>query len=215
MTSGKPTLVIGNKNTSSWSMRPWLALKVAGVAFDEKNLVLDTPEFKAEIKKFPLAAGKVPVLVHGDVTVWESLAICDYAAETFESQLWPSDRKARAHARAISNEMHAGFAALRRSCSMNLQADRKGTTLSPDAGGDVYRVLQIWRETRERFGHGGPYLFGARFTIADAMYAPVTTRFTTYGIPADAIGQQYIDTIAALPAFQEWKQAALKERPEP
>jgi glutathione S-transferase len=211
MTSAKPILFVGNKNTSSWSMRPWLALKMAGVDFEERLLFMDTPEFKAETKKHGVA-GKVPFLVDGDVRVWESLAICEYAAENFASSLWPSDKQARAVARSISNEMHAGFMALRRACSMNLQADLKGTTLAPEAGSDVHRVLTIWRECRERFGAGGPYLFGATFTIADAMFAPVCTRFTTYGVPADPVGQQYIDTIQALPAFIEWKNAALQER---
>lgn len=209
----KPLLVIGNKNTSSWSMRPWLALKMGGVDFEEKLLVLDTPEFKAAIKQYGVG-GKVPLLIDrdADVKVWESLAICEYAAENWAPQLWPSDKKARAVARSVSNEMHAGFMALRRACSMNLQADRKGTTLAPEAGADVHRVLAIWRDCRDRFGAGGPFLFGAQFTIADAMYAPVTTRFTTYGIPADPVGQQYIDAIQALPAFIEWKNAALQER---
>lgn len=207
----KPLLVIGDKNKSSWSMRPWLALKMAGVDFDEKMLILETPEFKAEMKKQGVG-GKVPFLVDGDVRVWESLAICEYVAENFAPALWPADKKARALARSVSNEMHAGFMALRRSCSMNLQADFKGTTLAPEAGSDVHRVLTIWRECRERYGAGGPFLFGATFTIADAMFAPVCTRFTTYGIPADAVGQQYIDTIQALPAFVEWKNAALQER---
>jgi glutathione S-transferase len=211
MVNAKPLLVIGNKNTSSWSMRPWLAMKMAGVDFDEKLVFMETPEFKAEVKKHGVA-GKVPFLVDGDVRVWESLAICEYVAENFAPTLWPSDKKARAIARAVSNEMHAGFVALRRACSMNLQADFKGTTLAPEAGSDVHRVLTIWRECRETFGAGGPFLFGKQFTIADAMYAPVCTRFTTYGIPADTTGQQYIDTIQSLPAFIEWKTAAQQER---
>lgn len=208
----KPLLVIGNKNLSSWSLRPWLAMKVAGVDFDERVVMLDTPELNSELSKIaPASPRKVPVLVHDDVTLWESLAICEYAAETWAPSLWPTDKKARAHARTIAHEMHAGFLALRRACSMNLKADLKGTTLSPEAGGDVQRILQIWRECRARFGSGGPFLFGA-FTIADAMYAPVATRLTTYGIPAGD-GQDYVDAIQALPAFVEWKSAAQQERP--
>lgn len=206
----KPLLVVTNKNTSSWSLRPWLALKVAGVDFEERVLLMDTPEFKAEVKKLS-PTRKVPLLVHDNVTIWESLAICEYAAETWSASLWPADKKARALARSVSNEMHAGFMPLRRACSMNLQGDFKGTTLSPEAGGDVHRVLEIWRDCRARFGAGGPFLFGS-FTIADAMFAPVCTRFTTYGIPADEVGQRYIDTIQAMPAFLEWKSAALLEK---
>lgn len=205
----KPLLVIGNKNLSSWSLRPWLALKMAGIEFTERVLLMDTPEFKAEMKKLS-PTRKVPLLVHDDVIIWESLAICEYAAETWAPSLWPTDKKARAHARAVSNEMHAGFMALRRSCSMNLKGDFQGTTLAPEAGADVHRILEIWRECRARFGASGPFLFGA-FTIADAMFAPVATRFTTYGIPADESGQNYIDTIQALPAFLEWRSAALLE----
>ena len=205
----KPLLVVGNKNSSSWSLRPWLALKVAGIDFDERVLLMDTPEFKSEMKKIS-PTRKVPLLMHDGATVWESLAICEYAAETWAPSLWPTDKKARAHARSVSNEMHAGFMALRRSCSMSLKGDFKGTTLAPEAGADVHRILEIWRECRTRFGAGGPFLYGT-FSIADAMYAPVCTRFTTYGIPADETGQQYIDTIQSLPAFVEWKTAALLE----
>ena len=210
---GKPLLVVGSKHKSSWSLRPWLAMKVAGVDFEEKVVLLDRADTKALIKPHS-PTGKVPVLVHDDVTVWESLSICEYVAETWAPTLWPADKKARALARSVSNEMHAGFSALRNACSMDMQADHRGMTLSPDAGGDVHRIGQIWRTCRERFGSadnsGGPFLFGA-FTIADAMYAPVVTRFVTYGIPADSIGAAYMDAVQALPAFQEWKAAALKE----
>jgi glutathione S-transferase len=208
----KPLLVVGTKYKSSWSLRPWIALKVAGVDFDEKVVVLDTPEFRRELKRYPDASARVPILVDGDITIWESLAICEYAAETWAPSLWPKDKAPRALARSVSNEMHAGFAALRNACSMNLKADLRGTTLSPEAGADAHRVLTIWRTCRERYGKktGKPFLFGD-FTIADAMYAPVVTRFVTYGIPADAVGQEYMDAIQALPAFVEWKAAALAE----
>lgn len=212
MSDSRPLLLIGNKATSSWSMRPWLALKVAGVDFEERLVFFDSPEFKSVVKKTS-PTGKVPCLVHGDVLVWESLAICEYVAETWAPALWPADRQARAFARSVAHEMHAGFAALRRMCPMNLKDDRQGSTLSPEAGHDAHRVDEIWRTCRERFGApsgAGPFLFGA-FTIADAMYAPVTTRFTTYGIPAGKAGQAYIEAIQSLPAFQEWRQAALAE----
>ena len=206
----KPRLVLGNKNLSSWSLRPWLAMKVAGVDFDEQVFLFDTPEFKANVKRVS-PNGKVPFLVHDDVTVWESLAICEYVAETWAPSLWPADKKARAMARAVSNEMHAGFTALRKICPMDLKRKRSGDTLAPEAGGDVHRIGNLWNTCREKFGGaGGPFLFGA-FSIADAMFAPVTTRFTSYGIPADAVGQAYIEAIQALPAFQEWKAAALAE----
>jgi glutathione S-transferase len=208
----KPTLVIGNKNLSSWSLRPWLAMKMAGVDFEEKQIALDRPETKDNIKAFaPFASGKVPLLLFGDVVVWESLAICEVVAETWAPQLWPRDATARAHARAISHEMHAGFSALRSSCPMNLKEDRSGNTLSPTASYDVKRIGDLWKYTRDRFGKGGKFLFGADFTIADAMYAPVVTRFTTYGIYVDDNARDYIQTIWALPAMQEWKAAALKE----
>lgn len=205
----KPLLVIGNKNLSSWSLRPWLALKVAGVAFDEKLLLMDTPGFKDEVQGFSPTC-KVPVLLHDGCTIWESLAICEYAAETWAPSLWPAGAKARAVARSVSHEMHAGFLALRRSCPMNLKGDFEDRTLAGDAGADVHRILQLWHDCRARFAEGGPFLFGA-FSIADAMFAPITTRFTTYGIPADEGGQRYIATIQSLPAFIEWKSAALLE----
>lgn len=209
MTTTRPLLVIGNKNLSSWSLRPWLAMKVAGVDFDERVLLMDTPTFKAEVGKVS-PTHKVPVLVHGDVTVWESLAILEYVAETWAPSLWPADKAARAMARAVANEMHAGFVALRGACPMNLREDRRGSELPDAARADAERVLAIWRTCRARFGAGGPFLFGS-FTIADAMYAPVTTRFTTYGVPRDDVGERYIAAVQALPAFVAWKRDAVAE----
>jgi glutathione S-transferase len=207
----RPTLVIGDKNKSSWSLRPWLALKLAGVDFEEKLVFLDKKETRAAIKAAaPGAAGKVPIYLDGEVVVWESLAICETIAET-NPELWPAQRAARAHARAISNEMHAGFLPLRRSCPFDLKKLLEGQTINPEAGADVYRITRIWRETRERFGSGGPYLFGAKPNIADCMYAPVVARITSYGIPIDEAARAYVDAIWALPAMQEWKQAALTE----
>lgn len=207
----RPILVIGDKNKSSWSLRPWLALKLAGVDFEERLISLDKKDTKANIKAVaPGTAGKVPIYLDGDLVVWESLAICETVAERCP-ELWPTDRVARAHARAISNEMHAGFLALRRSCPFDLKKNLEGQTINPEAGADVYRVTRIWRETRERFGSGGPYLFGARANIADCMYAPVVARITSYGIPIDEGARAYVDAIWALPAMQEWKRAALAE----
>ena len=207
----RPTLVIGDKNKSSWSLRPWLALKLAGVDFEEKLIFLDKKDTKANIKAAaPGAAGKVPIYLDGEVVVWESLAICETVAET-HPELWPAQRAARAHARAIAHEMHAGFLSLRTCCPFDLKKNLEGLTINPEAGADVYRVTRIWREARERFGAGGPYLFGARPSIADCMYAPVCARIITYGIPVDDAARAYVDAIGALPAMQEWKAAALAE----
>jgi glutathione S-transferase len=205
----KPLLVIGDKNLSSWSLRPWLAMKVAGVDFDEEVIFLNRPETTARIHKRS-AAGKVPVLVHDGVTIWESLAICEYVADAWAPSLWPTDSKARALARSVSHEMHAGFQALRTQCSMNLQKDAPGTVLTDDTAKNVARILELWQACRMQ-ATGGPFLFGA-FSIADAMYAPVVTRFVTYGIEVDANARAYMDAVQALPAFQEWKRAALLEK---
>jgi glutathione S-transferase len=205
----KPLLVVGSKNVSSWSLRPWLAMKQAAVDFDEEVILLNRATTAAEIKaRSP--SGRVPVLIHEGLKVWESLAICEYVAETWAPSLWPTDKAARTFARTISHEMHAGFAALRRTCPMDLKADKSGGTINPEAGGDVHRILELWREARTRYGKDGPFLFGA-FSIADAMFAPVVTRITTYGIPVTAEAKRYVDTMWALPAMQEWKAAALKE----
>lgn len=204
-------LVIGNKNYSSWSLRPWLALRAAGADFDERLIWLDAPTTKAEILRHS-GAGRVPVLHHGDRTVWESLAICEYAAELFPgAQLWPDDAEARAHARSVSAEMHAGFAHLRRELPMDI---RRRTTLtpSPQAWSDIERVVEIWRQARHRHGDGGPYLFG-RFSIADCMFAPVVTRFVTYGIELDAVARAYSQTMLAHPDLAAWSEAG-RDEPE-
>ena len=207
----RPILVIGDKNKSSWSLRPWLALKLAGVDFEEKLIFLDRKDTKANLKAAaPGAAGKVPVYLEGELLVWESLAICETIAER-SPELWPADRAARAHARAISNEMHAGFLSLRRSCPFDLKKNLEGQTINPEAGADIYRITRIWRETRERFGSGVPYLFGARANIADCMYAPVVARITSYGTPIYAGARAYVLAIWAPPAMQEWNTAALAE----
>jgi glutathione S-transferase len=205
------TLVIGNKNYSSWSMRPWLALKASNIAFDEVAIPLYTGDAdKQRILKFT-RSGKVPVLVDGDVTIWDSLAIIEYAAERFpEARLWPEDRASRAHARSVSAEMHSGFAALREECGMNLHRPVGAKTLSAEARADIARIQQSWSECRERYGKLGPYLFGA-FSGADAMYAPVVHRFRTYAIDVTSDVRDYMAAMTALPAFQEWTRAALAE----
>lgn len=205
-------LVIGNKNYSSWSMRPWLALRGNDIPFEEifVPLYTDNPADKARIVSFS-KAGKVPTLIDGDVTVWDSLAIIEYLAEKFpDARIWPQDRGARAHARAISAEMHSGFVPLRSECGMNLHRPVGAVALSDDARANVARILEIWADCHARYGSQGPFLFGA-FSGADAMYAPVVHRFRTYAIPVEGAARHYVDAMLALPAFQEWTRDGLAE----
>ena len=204
-------LVIGNKNYSSWSMRPWLALRANKIPFDEVFIPLYTGEAdKQRILSFT-HSGKVPALIDGDVTVWDSLSIIEYLAEKFpQSRLWPEDRARRAHARSISAEMHSGFMPLRNECGMNLHRPVGAITLSDDARADIARVQQIWGECRERYGKAGPFLFGS-FGGADAMFAPVVHRFRIYAVKVTPEVRDYMNTMMALPAFQEWTRAGLAE----
>jgi glutathione S-transferase len=204
-------LVIGNKNYSSWSMRPWLALRANNIPFEEVFVSLYSGAAdKQRILDFS-RSGKVPILVDGDVTVWDSLAIIEYVAERFpEKQLWPEHPAHRAHARAISAEMHSGFAALRNECGMNLHRPIGAIALSDEARANIARVEEIWGECREHYGQSGPFLLGA-FGAADAMFAPVVHRFRTYAVPVSKKTQRYMDTMMALPAFAEWTKAALAE----
>jgi glutathione S-transferase len=203
-------LVIGNKNYSSWSFRPWIAMKVAGIPFEEEVISLDAKEFKPRLSKIS-GTGKVPALVDGEVNVWESLAILEYLAEKFpDARLWPSDPAARAHARAIAAEMHAGFVPLRRHLPMNMWRPVKPRELTPEAQANVRRIEAMWTACRERYGAGGLFLFG-HFGAADAMYAPVVARFHTYAVTIGAAAQAYADAVMALPAWAEWQAAALKE----
>jgi glutathione S-transferase len=204
------TIYLGNKNYSSWSMRPWLALKQTGAEFDEVVIPLDEPTSRTTILGYSPSA-RVPALKHGEHTVWDSLAICEYLAELFPAaRLWPEDRIERAHARSISAEMHAGFAALREHLPMNIRSSFPGRGVTPEVQADINRIVAIWIQCRTRHAAGGPFLFG-HFTIADAMYAPVVTRFRTYRIPLDEIAQAYADAVWALPAVQEWAAAAKNE----
>ena len=203
-----PTLVIANKCYSSWSLRPWLLMKQLGIPFDEIVIPLDLPDTKAKVLAHS-PAGKVPILVDGDVTVWESIAIMEYIGDAF-APVWPSDRGARAMARSVAAEMHAGFPALRSACPMNLGRKYAPKDRGEAVARDVARFSEIVRQARERSGAGGPFLFGA-FSAADAMYAPLATRLDTYSIAIDATTRAYVDAILALPAFQEWRSAALKE----
>ena len=205
-------LVIGNKNYSSWSMRPWLALRAGNIAFEEISIPLytDNPADKDRILSFT-RSGKVPCLIDGDVTVWDSLSIIEYLAERFpEAKLWPDDRAARAHARSISAEMHSGFLPLRNECGMNLHRPVRTVPLSADARANVARIDQIWSECRTRYGKSGPFLFGT-FGAADAMFAPVVHRFRTYAIDVSPVAKAYMETMMALPAFAEWTKAGLAE----
>jgi glutathione S-transferase len=203
-------LVIGNKNYSSWSFRPWLAMKAAGIAFAETVISLDAADFKSRVTALG-GAGKVPVLIDGETRIWESLAILEYLAEKFPAAcLWPRDAAARGDARAIAAEMHAGFLPLRRQFPMNVRRPVRRRALEPDAAADVARIDAIWSECRARFGAGGRFLYGA-FGAADAMYAPVVSRFHTYGIEVSAAARDYMRALMALPAWNEWNWASRRE----
>ncbi|KAA5606981.1 glutathione S-transferase family protein [Roseospira marina] len=197
------TLVLGNKAYSSWSLRPWLALRVAGIPFHEEVIALDQPDTRERILRHS-PAGRVPVLHDGAVTLWESLAILEYIAERHpEAGLWPDSQASRAFARAVTSEMHAGFAPLRAALPMNLREGRPGLALTAEVQRDVDRVCALWRDCRSHHRAGGPFLFG-RFTNADAMFAPVATRFRTYGVPLDDLCGAYVQALYDLPALQQW-----------
>ena len=204
------TLVIGNKNYSSWSLRPWLLMRYHDIAFDEVRLPLDTPEFRSGVARWS-PSGRVPVLHHGDLVVWDSLAICEYVDEAFlDGRGWPRDRAARAVARAVSAEMHSGFQALRNALPMNCRKRATGFVVPVEARGDIDRITRIWRECRACVAGDEPFLFGA-FSIADAMYAPVALRFRTYGVALGEVERRYADALIALPALREWFAAAESE----
>jgi glutathione S-transferase len=204
------TIYIANKNYSSWSLRGWLMLKQTGVAFSEVLIPLREPTTRAEILRYS-PSGRVPALRHGGFTVWDSLAIGEYLAEAFpEKRLWPEDEEARAVARAVSAEMHSGFAALRSHLPMNMRSSFPNRGVTPEAQADINRITALWRDCRKRFGEGGAFLFG-RLTIADAMYAPIVSRFRTYKIDVDDEAQRYGEAVWALPALQEWLAAARNE----
>ena len=209
------TLVIGDKNFSSWSLRPWLAMKATGIPFAEEPIRLRQPETKQAILRHS-PAGKVPALKFGGEVVWDSLAILEFLAERHpDKQLWPADALARAAARSISAEMHAGFSTLRNEMPMDLLARLPSPPIGEALASDIRRVVAIWNDARARFGSAGPYLFGA-FSNADAMYAPVATRFRTYGVDLAAFGDDgtaaaYADTILAMPAIAAWTEGAIEE----
>ncbi len=204
-------LVIGSKEYSSWSLRPWLALRMSGVAFREELIALRQPDSAAKIAVWS-PNGKVPVLKDGDLTIWDSLAICEYVAElACAVPLWPENRGARAVARSVSAEMHSSFQALRTTMPMDVTQTITLEDVASDTmaavNADIARITALWADCRARYGAGGPFLFG-RFTLADAMYAPVATRFRTYGVALDHDSAAYVEAIHALPAMQEWVAAA-------
>lgn len=207
------TIHIGTRIWSSWSLRPWMALVKTGASFDEVVTPLRTPETRGAIAGFS-PSGLVPVLVDNrgatGVTVWDSLAICEYLAESFPG-LWPQEAAQRAVARSVSAEMHSGFRPMRIAMSMDLFAERPGEGLDGEGvAADIQRIDAIFSDCRARFGAGGPYLFG-RFSIADAMYAPVASRFRTYRPALSAAAADYVATLLADPAFKLWEERALKE----
>ncbi len=205
------TIYVGNKNYASWSLRAWLALKATGADFSEEVIPLFLPGSKETIHKYS-PSGKVPALHHGDIVVWDSLAICGYLGDLFPNAgLWPGDPAAKAMARSVCAEMHASFQALRAQLPMNIRSNFPGREISAEAQADINRVMAIWRTCRTRFGEGnGDFLFGP-FTIADAMYAPIVTRFRTYGIDREREADAYCDAVVALPAMREWAAAARDE----
>jgi glutathione S-transferase len=203
-------IIIGNKNYSTWSLRGWLAVKHTGLPFEEVKIDLYTPHSKAELLKHS-PTGMVPALIDGDITVWDSLAIIDYCATTTPEKFWwPKDRAAYAFARSISAEMHSGFMGLRTHASMNLKARWTGLTLGESVAKDVARIDALWSEAREKFGAGGDFLFG-EFSAADMMFAPVVTRFETYGFEISPTARTYMDAVLAHPLMVEWTKEGVTE----
>jgi glutathione S-transferase len=203
-------LIVGNKNYSSWSFRPWLAMKVAGIDFDETVISIDDADFKTRLTKLG-GSGRVPALIDGDVHIWESLAILEYLAEKYPAAvLWPERPAARALSRAIASEMHAGFVSLRRHLPMNVARPVKSRTLDAGTAKDVARIDAIWSECRNKYGTGGPFLFGS-FGAADAMFAPVVWRFHTYAVEVSSTALGYMRATMSLPAWKEWEDAARRE----
>jgi glutathione S-transferase len=203
-------LIVGNKNYSSWSFRPWLAMKVAGIDFDETVISLDAADFKTRLTELG-GPGRVPALIDGDVRIWESLAILEYLAEKYPAAaLWPERPSARALGRAIASEMHAGFVSLRRHLPMNVARPVKSRALDAGTAKDVARIDAIWSECRKKYGTDGRFLFGS-FSAADAMFAPVVWRFHTYAVEVSSTALGYMRVIMSLPAWKEWEDAARRE----
>jgi glutathione S-transferase len=200
-------LVIANKNYSTWSLRPWLLLKQAGIPFEEEVIKFSAPDFGARVGRYS-PTGKVPVLIDGGLAVWDSLAIAEYVAERFpDKRLWPTDVQARAVARSLCAEMHSGFAQLRSTLTMNFSARFSGGLWKLGVQKEIARIIAAWDDARSRFGADGPFLFGA-FSVADAFFAPVTQRFVGYDVKLPEGARRYVETILNLPAMQAWAEAA-------
>jgi glutathione S-transferase len=196
-------LILANKAYSSWSLRPWILLGHFKIPFEELVIPMDQPETRANMLKYA-PTGKCPSLLDGKIAVWESLAIIEYVAETYPNKaIWPRGKAARAQARSLANEMHAGFGALRQVCPTNFRRPVRAIALSAEVQADVARIEAAWAHARENFGTGGPYLFG-RFSAADAMFAPVVNRFHVYDIPVSGPTRAYMETIMALPVWKSW-----------
>lgn len=206
------TLVIGDRNFSSWSLRPWLAARQADLPFAEVSIRLDRSNTREQIRRYS-PSGKVPCLIDdagGErVLIWDSLAICEYLAELAPA-LWPAERALRAEARSLSAEMHSGFASLRQNLPMDIRARKPRQAISPETAADIRRIVDIWESARSRFAARGPFLFGA-FSIADAMYAPVAWRFVSYAVDLPTASQSWVESMLALPAMREWQAGALAE----
>jgi glutathione S-transferase len=202
-------LIIGTKNYSSWSLRPWLLLKHLDLEFTERQYHFGTPEFNSEIPKLS-PTRRVPVLLHGKLRIWESLAICEYASELTDGRGWPADAGLRAIARSVAHEMHAGFGALRDSCPMNARATGRRVAMTPPLDQDLRRIDAIWSGCRRDHGERGPWLFG-EFTIADAMYAPVALRVRTYELPLSTLATRYFETMLHDDHLQQWIRASEQE----
>jgi glutathione S-transferase len=209
--SGKLTLVIGNRNYSSWSLRAWLWIRQRGLSFDEVRVPLFEEETDAQLADY-FSGSKVPVLIHGDRTIWDSLAILEYLNETFPHTMgWPEQAAARAMARSITAEMHSSFFALREALPMNCRRPVAAIELTEPVQNDIDRILSIWQKCREQHHQHGPWLFGHTFSIADAFYAPVVMRFHSYAVPVESFAADYMEAVIWEPAMQEWLAAAAEE----
>ncbi len=205
------TLIIGNKTYSSWSLRPWLVMKHAGIPFNEVRIPLFQEDSEQRLREYS-PSGLVPILQADDLAIWDSLAICEYLAEQFpQHQLWPADAAARAVARSVSAEMHSGFSALRENMTHNCRRRFPGVGRAPGVQENIDRICAIWRDCRARFGAVGDMLFG-KFSIADAMFAPVVNRFVTYDVSVDPVSAAYMRAVLALPALQQWIAEAYEEK---
>jgi glutathione S-transferase len=205
------TLVIGNKNYSSWSMRPWVLLRQLGIDFEEKRLAFHSPQGDAQIERWS-PSRLVPVLWRGEQSVWDTLAIMETVNEWYPDKgVWPRDAAARAFARSAAAEMHSGFRDLRANMPMNIRSSHPGKGLKPEVQANIDRIEALWAEARRRFGAGGPFLFGA-FSAADAMYAPVVMRFKTYAVKVKPEAQRYCDAVRDAPGVRAWIEGALQEK---